>query len=600
MAYNEPMSKTIDILSEGSLLGLGRKDESFAGDVDFVSRHATICYRSPSAIVKATCIEEVMPALAEIEAAVERGLHAAGFIAYEAAPAFDPAFRVHDAGDAPLLWFGLYAQRVESTVSAQTPVPGAFDLGKWQAEVAEAEYTEALRRIRERVGAGDTYQVNYTYPSRATFNGSARAWFEHLCRGQSADYRVYMDTGNTQIVSLSPELFFRLEGDTLTAKPMKGTHARGLWSGQDVEAARALRNSPKERAENIMIVDLLRNDLGRISEIGSVEVERLFETERYETLWQMTSTIKSKTRAPISEIFGALFPSGSVTGAPKINTMKIIRELERFPRGVYCGCIGWISPGRQAEFNVAIRTATVDPQAGVVHAHVGSGVTWGSDPESEYEECQVKMAYLDPVHVDFQLLESIRWEGEFFLLEEHLERLRNSATYFAIQIDDDALRQTLDESVGELGEGIFKIRLLVRRDGVAMVESEPAKAPRHVRARLAPEAIDAQDPFLYHKTTHRAVYERAAATKSDCDDTILWNAEGEVTESTIANLAALINGEWVTPPIRCGLLPGTMRRHLLEQGKIVEGVITKKALGQAEEIALFNSVRKWVEVELVD
>ncbi len=589
------------MLGEGSLLDLGRKDGSSAGDIVFVSRSGEMCYRSPSAIVEASRIEEVIPALAEIEAAVATGLHAAGFIAYEAAPAFDPAFRVHDAGDAPLLWFGLYAQRVESALSTQTPpTPGAFDLGEWRADVVETEYTEALRRIRERVGAGDTYQVNYTFPSRATFCGSARAWFEHLCRGQSADYRAYIDTGSTKIVSLSPELFFRLEGDTLTAKPMKGTHARGLGSGQDVESARALRNSPKERAENIMIVDLLRNDLGRISEIGSVEVERLFETERYETLWQMTSTIKSKTRASISEIFGALFPSGSVTGAPKINTMKIIRELERFPRGVYCGCIGWISPGRQAEFNVAIRTATVDPQAGVARVHVGSGVTWGSDPEAEYEECQVKMAYLNRRHVDFQLLESIRWEGGFFLLEEHLERLRDSATYFGIRIDDDALRQTLDECVGELGEGVFKIRLLVRRDGVVRVESEPAKAPHHVRARLAPEAIDAQNPFLYHKTTHRAVYERAAAMNSDCDDTILWNAEGEVTESTIANLAALINGEWVTPPIRCGLLPGTMRRRLLEQGKIVEGVITKEALAQAEEIALFNSVRKWVEVELID
>ena len=416
MAYNEPMSRTIDMLGEGSHLDLGRKNESFAGDVVFVSRSGEMRYGNPSAIVEASRIEEVVPALTEIEAAVATGLHAAGFIAYEAAPAFDPAFRVHDAGDTPLLWFALYAQRVESPLSAQTPVPGAFELGKWQADVAEAEYTQALRRIRERVGAGDTYQVNYTFPSRATFSGSARAWFEHLCRGQSADYRAYMDTGRTQIVSLSPELFFRLEGDTLTAKPMKGTHARGLGSGQDVEAARALRNSPKERAENIMIVDLLRNDLGRISEIGSVEVERLFETERYETLWQMTSTIRSKTRAPISEIFGALFPSGSVTGAPKINTMKIIRELERFPRGVYCGCIGWISPGRQAEFNVAIRTATVDPQAGIVRAHVGSGVTWGSDPEAEYEECQVKMAYLNRGHVDFQLLEFIVRSASYFNL----------------------------------------------------------------------------------------------------------------------------------------------------------------------------------------
>ncbi len=595
------MLKPIDNLSEGPPLDPEAKYACRAGEIEFVSRASRRCYRDPLAIVEATRVDRILPALAEIEAAVESGLHAAGYIAYEAAPAFDPAFSVHETAGDPLLWFGLYAECAEMALPIQTPIPCAYALGEWRAEVGEAEYLEVLGRIHKWIGAGDTYQVNYTFPSRAKFAGSARAWFDHLCRVQSADYRVYADTGSAQIVSLSPELFFRLEGDTLTAKPMKGTRARGLWSEQDTEAARALRNSPKDQAENIMIVDLLRNDLGRISEVGSVRVEKLFEAERYETLWQMTSTIKSKTRAPIGDIFAALFPSGSVTGAPKIRTMEVIHELEKSPRGVYCGCMGWIAPGRRAEFNVAIRTVTVDRDAWTAYSHVGSGVTWGSDPESEYDECRVKTAYLEREYIDFQLLESVRWDGAFFLLEDHMERLRKSADYFQIKIEEDTIYRLLNECVAGVSGGTYKIRLLVRRDGVASAQREPAKPSRAVRAGLAIEPIDLRDPFLYHKTTNRSAYERAAAGNAnvDCDDTILWNVQGEITESTTANVVALLNGKWVTPPIHCGLLPGTMRQHLLDEGKIVEGAIKKEVLYRAEKIALVNSVRKWIDVDLL-
>ena len=557
------------------------------GDVTFVSRDGDRVFRGPVEVVTAETVAQVCPALEAVARGVASGLHAAGFIAYEAAPAFDPALTTHPPDDVPLLWFGLY-----DGVSAQeaSQATGEYRVGDWEPLVEEQEYRETVRRIRDLIAAGDTYQANYTFPMRARFQGDVRAWFRDLCDAQQADHCAFVDTGRFAVLSASPELFFRLTGSTLEARPMKGTRPRGRWPEEDRVFENELATSEKEQAENVMIVDLLRNDMGRVSRTGSVRVDRLFEVERYETLWQMTSSITSETDRSVPEVMTALFPSGSVTGAPKVRTMEIIRDLEQAPRGVYCGTIGWWAPDGRAEFNVAIRTVTVDRGTGTARYHVGSGITWGSSAEDEYAECRVKAALLTHRRPPFELLESLLWDGEYFLLEPHLRRLEASADYFGFPVDVQRIQDALLSEASTFGEGPVKVRLLVARNGGVHIESGPVTPRTTVRLGFAREPVDADDVFLYHKTTHREVYDEAKASRPDCDDVVLWNQDGELTETSAANVALRIDGAWLTPPVASGLLAGTMRAELLEAGTLREAVLTKDDVARTDEIRLVNSV----------
>lgn len=557
-------------------------------------------FARPVEVVTANAVSEVGLALRRVQSAIDRGWYAAGFMAYEAGPAFEPALHAHAPWPRlPLVWFGIY------NICYDHPAPdmlaGGFRTGPWEPLVSEAEYAAALGRIREHIAAGDTYQVNYTFPLRAAFEGDALAWFRQLRAAQGGGHAAYVDAGRFKVVSASPELFFELAGDVLVARPMKGTRPRGLWPEEDLRLARALADSEKDRAENIMITDLLRNDVGRISPPGAVHANRLFEVEQYHTVWQMTSTVAAQTDASVPAIFRALFPCGSVTGAPKIQTSKIIRALETHPRGVYCGAVGWWGPRRRAHFNVAIRTVLVDAEAGTAHYHVGSGITWDSRTDLEYRECLDKAAVLSHPHPPFELLETLRWEdGAFFLLDEHLARLRASARYFAYPFDEAAVRRALDEAIAGANHP-RRVRLLLGPRGRLRTSHEDlATAARPLRVALAGEPVDAGDVFLYHKTTHRAVYEAARAAAPDAGDVILWNARGEVTESTIANVVVEIEGEKVTPPVPCGLLGGAMRAHLLADGAVREGVVTVDALRRARRFWLVNSVRGWMDADWAD
>lgn len=569
------------------------------GTVILVSRRRRLVFCDPLEVVSARQVEEVLPCLKRVEEAVARGLYGAGLLAYEAAPAFDPALTAHPPGDFPLAWFGLYREVHESPPSLTEG--GGFEVGPWSPLVSEEVYREAIRRIRAYIGAGDVYQVNYTFPLEASFRGDTPGWFGELCRAQAGDCCAFVNTGRFHILSASPELFFRLEGDRIVTRPMKGTRPRGRWLAEDRHFAEALAASEKDRAENVMIVDLLRNDLGRIAQVGAVRVSELFAVERYPTVWQMTSTIEADTSASVPEVFSALFPSGSVTGAPKVRVMQVIRELEPFPRGVYCGSVGWWFPYRQAEFNVAIRTVTVDTQEGVARYGVGGGITWESSAEGEYEECRVKTRVLVRNEPEFELLESLLFDGEYFLFEEHLARLEASAEYFDIPLDrcevESALRAA-QESFDPRGPA-RKVRLLVARNGSARVESEPIKPAQPVRVGLAASPVDPDDVFLFNKTTFRRVYEAALATRPDCADVLLWNPNEEITESTVANVVLEMDGELLTPPVECGLLPGTFRRHLLDRGVVRERVLKKSDLARAQSIRLINSVRKWIDVLLI-
>ncbi|HEX2094404.1 MAG TPA: aminodeoxychorismate synthase component I [Longimicrobiaceae bacterium] len=555
--------------------------------------------------VTAARVEEVVPALRRIEEAVSRGLHAAGFLAYEAAPAFDPALATHPPDPRlPLLWFALFESREERSPSDDLP-DEEFSLGEWCPSLDEVGHAERVRTIRELTAAGDTYQVNFTLRLRTPFHGSDLGLYRTLCSAQRSAYCALLRVGGVSVVSASPELFFRWAGGELELRPMKGTRPRGRWSREDDALAAELVASPKERAENLMIVDLLRNDAGRISEWGSVHVPRLFEVERYETVHQLTSTVRSRTRpgTTLVDVLRALFPCGSVTGAPKVRTMEIIRELEAGPRGVYTGAVGFVSPG-EAVFNVAIRTLVVDRGAGEAELGVGSGVTYDSDAAAEYRECLEKARFTVEPPREFDLLETMLYEpeGGFFLLDGHLERLDASARRFGFRCDPDRVRRALCGAVAGTADRPLRVRLLLGRGGEARVEVAPLPPETSAPARvvLSTRPVDSRDPLLYHKTTRREVYESRAAEHPGCDDVILVNERGEVTESTVANVIARIGGALVTPPLDAGLLPGVFREYLLHRGEIHERTLRPGDLRRAEELYLVNSVRRWRRAALVD
>ena len=576
--------------------------ESYERNPTSRSFHFVDCVEEISATTRA----EILPALRRIEAAVQSGFHAAGFLSYEAAPAFEPNLRVNGATEFPLLWFGVFKERREIT-AGEFFRDGKFELSNWQPSLNESNYCRAGERIREYIAAGDTYQVNFTFRLRANFHGDDLALYHQLCRSQRAGYCAYLNLGRYRVLSASPELFFHWQNGKLITKPMKGTRPRGRTTSEDRIYTEQLKTSPKERAENLMIVDLLRNDMGRISEFGSVQAPKLFEVERYETVLQMTSTITSRPlpQAGFVEIMQALFPSGSVTGAPKIRTAEIISELEGSPRQIYTGAIGFVSSGPDAVFNVAIRTLLIDTRAGVAELGVGSGITYDSSAEAEYQECLLKAKFLSQNCCEFELLETLLFDSGsgYFLLDRHLSRLADSADYFGFRFDENEIRAALQHLVVSLPIGKLKVRLRLAHQGKIQIASEPLadfSDKQVLKAAVAREPVNRWDVFLFHKTTHREVYENRKATRPDCDDVLLMNEKGELTESTMANLAVRIGDKNYTPPVACGLLAGTFRAELLEQEKLFERVLHREDLRQAEAIFLINSVRRWMPVQIVE
>lgn len=560
-------------------------------------------FHQPREILRADRHDEIRSLLERIEAAVEAdGLHAAGFIAYEGAPAFDSALQVRTPGKLPLAWFGLYPPP-ESIEAPPAGGSGDHALGEWTASVGPDAYRRAFDRIKDDIARGDTYQVNYTLRLRARFSGSPRSLFARMVHAQPSPYAAFVEAGPFAICSASPELFFALDGSRLTSRPMKGTAPRGRTLAEDQANMAWLHRSQKNRAENVMIVDMVRNDMGRIAETGSVRVPRLFHVERYPTVLQMTSTVSAETRASLPELLAALFPCASVTGAPKVSTMRIIAELESSPRGVYTGCIGYFAPGRQAQFNVAIRTVAIDREAGTAEYGVGGGIVWDSVCEGEYAESMLKARVLTRTPPDFDLLETLLWEpdGGYFLLEEHLHRLAASAEYFCFRFSMERVREALGEHAHTLRPRPHKVRLLLKRDGQVALEALPLGDEKSgpVEVALAAAPVDPESPYLYHKTTHRKVYEAARSDHPYVDDVLMWNPDGELTESTIANLVVRRDGELLTPAASSGLLPGVFRAHLLSRGVIREAVLRAEELPEAEALYLVNSVRKWRPAVLV-
>ena len=596
------------------LLWNGRVDEN---------NHQSYVFTSP---VKCICCyerQEFVETLLQIEEILLQGYYLAGFISYEAGLCLEDIVPFESSPDFPLLWFGVYEKPIlydhksgcfhgaedmeRSLEQYEARQDRSCQVHNIRNTVEKDTYVRDINSVREAIARGDTYQVNYTFKHKFDFGGSAEDLFFNLCMKQSASYAAFIRCLDMDILSLSPELFFQRNAENAVVKPMKGTIERGINNADDTRKAEELHNSIKNRAENVMIVDLLRNDLGRISKTGSVMVDKLYEIEKYETLFQMTSTIRSELDENVNwfQFFKSMFPCGSVTGAPKINTMRIIDRLEKGPRGVYTGGIGYIAPDNTSVFNVAIRTVVLDRIRKCGEMGIGSGIIYDSDPYSEFDECLLKADFLTTQYADFQLIETILWQnGEFYLLDLHLERLENSAEYFQFDYDKNKIIQALtDETETFQNQEKYRVRLLLYKDGAITITStkldDTGSGPK--RVVFSTVRMDPDNRFLYHKTTNRELYnsELQKARSEGYYDVLFLNTRGEVTEGAISNIFVKDKDKFYTPAIRCGLLNGVFRRHLFENDfPVQEKVLFEADILNAEKLYLANSVRGMLEAGL--
>lgn len=555
--------------------------------------HARL-YTNPVEIVVAHRPAEIAPALNRLRLAAAAGLDAAGWLAYEAGAALEPAAPARDL-QGPLLWFGLFRghQRLSAdAVPALLPEPA----GAWAAApvpgIQRSAYDAALARVLHYIEAGDIYQANLTFRAEVPVAGHPAALYALLRARAAAGHGALVATGTQWLLSLSPELFFTLETGTLTARPMKGTTRRDPDPAIDAALAHGLAADPKQRAENLMIVDLMRNDLGRVAKPGSVAVPQLFHVETYPTVHQMTSTVTARLADGLGAVdaLAALFPCGSVTGAPKIRAMQVIAEVEPDARGVYTGSIGRIDADGGAEFNVAIRTLAIDA-TGRATLGLGSGVVADSDTASEWAECLAKGAFVTAGEPGFDLIETMRFDPEdgILLLERHLERIRASAETFGFPFDRHVVRNELQAATFRL-RAAAKVRLLLGPSGAVSIGISPLPITPAgpIKVRIVPHSVPAQDFRLAHKTTRRAVYDaprRAAGTW----EVVFTDAEGYCTEGSFTSLFVERDGMLVTPPLSRGLLPGALRAELLGNGRAVEGDLRPEDL--ANGFLLGNALR---------
>ena len=558
-------------------------------------------FRNPLRILSAYHVHEVLPLLRSIEEAAEsEGLTAAGFVSYEAAAAFDSSHVTRPAEiNFPLAWFGIYEKSEDFFLH---PCKTSDPAKAWHPSISKESYSGTIRKVRDYIAAGDTYQVNFSFRLRTETNIDPWQLFLQMVSGKAPGYGAYVETNDWAVCSASPELFFQLRGNSLVSRPMKGTLHRGRWMEEDQEQIKELQASAKDQAENLMIVDMVRSDLGRIAKTGSVKVDRMFEVEKYPTLFQLTSTVRCKTESGLVDIFKALFPPASITGAPKIRTMQIISELEDSPRQIYTGTIGYLTPDRNARFNVAIRTALVNKSDSLSEYGVGGGIVWDSVEQSELEECYVKAAVLTRQFPEFELLESIFWNpvSGCRFLEKHLARIENSAAYFSRKFNKATTRTKIMELAAGLGNRPHKIRLLLGDSGDIKLDAQPLeRLPHPYRICCSPDPVDSSDFFLFHKTTHREIYTKARQACPEFDDVLLWNEKGEITESTIANLFVELDGQLYTPPINSGLLPGIFRATLLENRTVTTRIIRQEDLTRSTRIYLANAVRGLWEAEII-
>ena len=563
----------------------------------------------PLDVIKCYRLDKIKDAFAQLQNYLNQGYYAAGFFSYETGYGFENLYQAKKNYRFPLIWLGIFKERIvlpSPLKGEEVGGGGKYRVKNLRLNISKKDYLNSIAKIKDFIRAGETYQVNYTMKYKFDFEGSPYKLYQTLRNNQSVSYSAFIKTKDFKVLSFSPELFFRKKGDEISVKPMKGTMERGRNTKEDRINKSKLKFDIKNNAENIMIVDLLRNDLGVVSQTGSVEVPNIFTVEKYETLFQMTSTVKSRLKENLSlyRFFSAIFPSGSVTGAPKIRTMQIIKELEKEERKVYTGAVGFFTPEKKAVFNVAIRTLLLEGKR--AEMGIGSGIVQDSDAVSEYEECKLKADFLVNPRPEFRLIETILWSKKtgFFLLQEHLKRLKKSASYFNFHYNRKHLRALLSELRKQFNDKfLYKVRLLLDKSGDISLTLTPTLPPEGGGKLVAISKFrtDSKNIFLYHKTTNRKLYnaEYKKYKKLGFYDVLFRNEKGEITEGAISNIFVKIGKFYWTPPLDCGLLNGVYRRYLLKRkANFCEKVLTLRELKNAEEIYLTNSVRGINKVDL--
>jgi para-aminobenzoate synthetase/4-amino-4-deoxychorismate lyase len=568
--------------------------------VSSAQHNRSLLFQSPISWIEVRDLDQLPAAFARIDEALARGHWVAGYLAYECGYHWEPTSYPNYKSSShtlPLAAIGIYTEPTLCTPSSHQPPNGA-GLTDLSISLTPEQYAQQFNQAQQYISAGDTYQLNLTTEVCAPYPGDPADLFAHMMAAQPVDLGAMLHVGPSHILSASPELFFHQRGRQIVVRPMKGTSPRGSTPSDDDRLAASLAADEKNRAENVMIVDLLRNDLGRIAEFGSVHPDKLFTVERLPSLLQMTSEIRATLRPEITSyrLFAALFPSGSIIGAPKVHSMKLLRALEQRDRGVYTGAIGFWSPRGEALFSVAIRTAVL--YSGQLNMGIGSGVVADSIATSEYDECLLKADFLRDQ--TFGLIETMRWQhGRCDLLELHLDRLQSSANHFHFRFDRASIQRAIEHHAAGLDANTpYKLRLVLDHRGACIfnaLESITVEDPSTLlRFHLWPTPIDSTNPLLEHKTTRRASYDHACneARRQGFADVIFINEHGHVTEGAIHNIFVRHGTRWRTPPISAGLLPGVYRRHLLmTHSEIAQTNLTPEDLRTADQIWLTNAVR---------
>ncbi len=576
----------------------------------------SLLFTDPLEIISAWHPDEVPDALARLEASTAQGLYAAGFLAYELGYTLEPKIEalMPEGRNVPLLWFGLYRAPREMSEAevdrwlATHTRSGSYQFTSVTCAWDQAAYERRFSAVQEKIRAGDIYQLNLTFKARFRLEGSPLTFYRDMRQRQRVAYAGIVDTGEVTVLSASPELFVEKHGAVVETRPMKGTAPRAGTPEADADQRRVLSSDVKQRAENLMIVDLMRNDLGRIAKVGSVSVTDLFTVETFRTLHQMTSGVRATLEdgVGLADLIRAIFPPGSVIGAPKIRAMELIRDYETEPRGVYCGAIGHVAPNGTALFNVAIRTPVVF-RDGRGEMGIGSGVVYDSVGAKEYAECLLKMKFLTDPPKPFELIETLLYDGPrgYWLLERHLARLAASAAYFGYVFDEAAVRARLAEAVAGREAQRLRVRLTLAEAGTITVTTsdQPAMAPDAVmRYVISPTRLDSTNAFLFHKTTRRELYDREwrhYAETAGADEVLYLNERGELAEGSRTSIFVEKDGRLLTPPVSAGLLPGVFRAELLASGKAEEASLSPDDLARASAVYVGNSVRGLVRAEAI-
>lgn len=565
-------------------------------------------FLEPVEIITVSKKEDVKNHFNLIDKYLAKGLTGYALINYEAGYLFEKKLEKYLTGEEQkLIRFYFFEDKNVIRLKSDDIEFNANEISKYsitdfKLNTSLEKFEENIKKIKNYIREGDTYQVNYTIKGKFNFSGSYASFFQHLLFNQSAKYSAIINDEDSFIISLSPEKFFSVKGNEITSKPIKGTVKRCVNHKTDLAGEQELFKSKKNRAENVMIVDLIRNDLGRIAEYGSVSVPQLFSTEKYESLFQMVSTITAKLKEEVAlgTVIQNIFPCGSVTGAPKIRTMEIINELEKEERGIYTGSIGLFNKD-EAIFNVAIRTLTVNKKSGRCELGIGAGIVWDSDSLKEYEETLLKSKFLAEPENYFDLFETMLLEnGKILFLEEHIERLRLAAEFFLFNFNNKKIRKSLDDRIVELNPGKkYKIKLILNKWGRIKIEtSDLPSAKEIIKIIISEKKINTQNRFQYFKTTNRRMYDDEYQKYSvrGFFDVIFLNEKSEVAEGSITNIFIRKGNSWLTPPVTSGILNGIYRSHLIKEHDIKEKEISLEDLLKADEIKLVNSVRGKVKV----